>query len=122
MTPGDAARIIERMVQDRPERVAKILATNGAKIEQQAAILTPVDTGMLMRATEYRVAGFDMFGHREVAMHIENRMIYAHYQHEHVLHHTKATARDKFIEIPFEKQLPTIVDEIVRADLQEAQE
>ena len=91
-----------------------------AMIEAKAAVLTPVDTGLLRRANEYHVAELSGYGRDEVTLTIENRMVYAHYQHENVLHHNQPKARDHFISIPFEDELTPIVDEIVQADLQEA--
>lgn len=117
-----ARESIERMVRNHPENVARILANHGGKIETRAAILTPVDTGLLMRATEYNVRqGAYVYGHGEITLTIENRMVYAHYQHERKLNHpNKPTARDHFISIPFEKEIPTIIDDIVQTDIKEA--
>jgi hypothetical protein len=48
-------------------------------------------------------------------------MVYAHYQHENKLNHpNKPTARDHFISIPFEKEVPAIIDDIVQTDIKEA--
>ena len=116
----DALEAIGRMVRNHPENTARILAKHGGIIEIKAAVLTPVDTGLLRRANEYYVAELSGYGHDEVTLTIENRMVYAHYQHENVLHHNQPKARDHFISIPFEDELTPIVDEIVQADLQEA--
>ena len=122
MSDLDRAReSIERMVRNHSENTARILAKHGAQIEAKAAVLTPVDTGALRRANEYHVTQMDAYGHNEVSLTIANRMIYAHYQHERVLKHHQPKARDHFISIPFEDQLPKMVDEIIRTDLQEAE-
>ena len=48
-------------------------------------------------------------------------MVYAHYQHERKLNHpNKPTARDHFISIPFEKEVPAIIDDIIQTDIKEA--
>lgn len=123
MSDFDKAReSIERMVRNHSENTARILAKHGAQIEAKAAVLTPVDTGALRRANEYHVTQMDAYGHNEVSLTIANRMIYAHYQHERVLKHHQPKARDHFISIPFEDQLPKMVDEIIRTDLQEAEQ
>jgi hypothetical protein len=51
---------------------------------------------------------------------MENRMIYARYQHDYPHNHTQPQARDHFISIPFEAELPAIVGDIIAADIQEA--
>ena len=118
-----ARESIERMVRNHPENVARILANHGGKIETRAAVLTPVDTGLLMRATQYHVSAIDAYGHGEVSLTVENRMVYAHYQHENKLNHPNTpTARDHFISIPFEKEVPAIIDDIVQTDIKEATE
>ena len=112
----DASRAIEKLLRERPERLSRILANHGARIEAKAAVLTPVDTGMLRRANEYHIKE----DQDEVTLTIANRMVYAHYQHENVLHHTQPKARDHFISIPFEDELPAIIDEIIKTDIEEA--
>lgn len=121
-TYEEAKKAIERMVRNHPENVARILANHGGRIEQKAAVLTPVDTGMLRRANEYHVAELSGYGRDEVTLTIENRMVYAHYQHERVLKHKQPKARDHFISIPSEDELPKIVRDIINADMNEARQ
>lgn len=114
-----ARESIERMVRNHPESVAKILATHGGKIRVRAAVLTPVDTGELMARTRFYVDTIP----GEVSLTVANDMVYAHYQHENKLNHpNKPTARDHFISIPFEKEIPAIIDDIVQTDIKEATE
>lgn len=115
-TLAEAKEAISRMVRNHPEQTWRILARHGATIEAKAAVLTPVDTGALRRATGYEVDAKE----DAVSLTIANRMIYAHYQHERVMRHSQPQARDHFISIPFEAELPLIVDDIVQADLKEA--
>ena len=115
-TPAEASEAIGRMVRNHPEAVAGILSKHGAIIEARAAVLTPVDTGALRRANQYHVRQEPGL----VSLTIENRMIYAHYQHENVMRHTQPQARDHFISIPFENELPGIIDDIITADMREA--
>ena len=113
----EALEAIGRMVRNHPETVARILANAGGHIRVKAAVLTPVDTGLLMVRTKFNVET----NPGEASLTVYNDMIYAHYQHENKLNHpNKPTARDHFISIPFEDELTPIVDEIVQADLQEA--
>ena len=103
-----ARESIERMVRNHPENVARILANHGGKIETRAAV-------------QYHVSAIDAYGHGEVSLTVENRMVYAHYQHERKLNHpNKPTARDHFISIPFEKEVPAIIDDIIQTDIKEA--
>ena len=118
ITIEQAVKSIDRMLQDRPEHLGKILARHGAKVEAKAAVLTPVDTGALRRANAYKVE----LGTREASLTIENRMVYAHYQHERIMRHHQPQARDHFISIPFEAELPLIIDDIVQTDIKEATE
>ena len=121
MSDLDRAReSIERMVRNHSENTARILAKHGAIIEAKAAVLTPVDTGALRRANEYHVTQMDAYGHNEVSLTIANRMIYAHYQHENVMKHHQPKARDHFISIPFEAEVPGIIDDILQTDIEEA--
>ena len=115
-TPAEASEAISRLLRDRPEHLWRILARHGAKIEAKAAVLTPVDTGMLRRANEYQVG----VENGEAYLTIANRMIYAHYQHENVMRHTQPKARDHFISIPFEAEVPGIIDDIIQTDIEEA--
>ena len=107
------------MLREHPDAVRGILVRHGAIIEAKAAPLTPVDTGLLRRATASRVedAGSSM------ALTIENRMEYAAYQHYTPgLRHKQPQARDRFIEIPFTAEVPRIVEAIIERDMQEATE
>ena len=116
LTLTEAAERIRRITEHHNSRVAQVLRTHGAKIEAKAAVLTPVDKGFLRRANNYHVdASVDA-----VMLTIENRMIYARYQHDYPHHHFQPQARDHFIAIPFAAELPAIVRDIVDADLKEA--
>ena len=119
-TPAEASEAISRLLRDRPEHLWRILARHGAKIEAKAAVLTPVDTGMLRRANEFYVSRIEGYGQDEVSLTIANRMIYAHYQHENVMRHNQPKARDHFISIPFEAEVPGIIDDIIQTDIEEA--
>lgn len=112
---GDAAERIRRFIEHRDGRIAQILRNHGAKIEAKAAILTPVDKGFLRAANASKVEpSVDA-----VTLIIENRMIYARYQHDYPHNHTQPNVTDHFIQIPFEAEIPLIVEEIIGKDIQE---
>lgn len=115
---GKAAEAIQRMLQDRPEHLWKILARHGARIEAKAAFITPVDKGFLRRATAYKVESAPGY----VRLIIENRMPYAVYQHDYPHHHSQPQARDHFISIPFAAEIPLLVKDIIEADIKEAEQ
>jgi hypothetical protein len=116
ITLAEAAERIKRITEHHNSRTAKILREHGAKIEAKAAVITPVDKGFLRRANAYHVdATVDA-----VMLTIENRMIYARYQHDYPHHHTQPQARDHFIALPFAAEIPIIVRDIVDADMKEA--
>jgi transcriptional regulator of NAD metabolism len=116
ITLAEAAERIRRITEHHNSRTAQILRTHGAKIEAKAAVITPVDKGFLRRANNYHVdATVDA-----VMLTMENRMIYARYQHDHPHNHTQPQARDHFISLPFEAEIPAIVRDIIDADLKEA--
>lgn len=99
--------------------MARSLAYHGARIERDAKILTPVDTGALMGANQYRVE----IAPDGAVLTVANRMVYAHYQHANKLNHrNKPTARDHFIEIPFEAEIPRITADIRDIIIKEATE
>jgi len=113
---GDAAERIRRFYEHRDGRIAQILRNHGGKIEVKMAVLTPVDKGFLRAANQYRVEpSVDA-----VTLIIENRMIYARYQHDYPHNHTQPMVTDHFISIPFEAELPMIVDDIIGQDIKEA--
>ena len=116
VTLVQAAEAIAKMVREHNNWVKQILVKHGAQIEAKAAVLTPVDKGFLRRANTYKVKATDT----SVSLTIENRMIYARYQHDYPHRHTQPQARDHFISIPFEAELPMIVDDIVGKDMEEA--
>lgn len=116
MDLGDVADRIRRFYEHRDGRIAQILRNHGAKIEAKAATITPVDKGFLRRANQYRVEPSP----DSVTLIIENRMIYARYQHDYPHHHTQPNARDHFIGLPFAAELPAIVSDIMAADIKEA--
>ena len=123
MTASDdcarASEAIARLISTHPETVRLLMAKHGAIIESKAAPLTPVDTGLLRRATASRADYFYGTG----ILTIENRMEYAAYQHfTPGLKHKQPRARDRFIEIPFERQVPRLVKEIIDKDIEEATE
>ena len=114
-----ASASIGRLLNNHPEAVRQILTRHGAIIEAKAAPLTPVDTGLLRRATTSKVEAVG----GGMILTIENRMIYAAYQHYTPgLHHKQPQARDRFIEIPFEAEVPRIVEAIIEKDIEEATE
>ena len=112
---GDVRERIERFQRNRDGRVAKILRRHGAQIEAKAAVLTPVDKGFLRRANTSKVEP----SAEAVTLTIENRMIYARYQHDYPHRHTQPQVRDHFIEIPFEAELPAIIEDITKSDMEE---
>lgn len=112
---GDVRERIERFKRNRDGRVAKILRRHGAQIEAKAAVLTPVDKGFLRRANTSKVEP----SAEAVTLTIENRMIYARYQHDYPHNHTQPQVRDHFIEIPFEAELPAIIEDITKSDMEE---
>ena len=113
---GDAAKRIRRFYEHRDGRIAQILRNHGGKIEVKMAVLTPVDKGFLRAANQYKVEpSVDA-----VTLIIENRMIYARYQHDYPHRHTQPQTRDHFIEIPFKAELPAIISDIMDADIKEA--
>lgn len=116
VTLREASEAIAKMVREHNNWVKQILVKHGAHIEAKAAVLTPVDKGFLRRANTYKVKAEDS----AVSMTIENRMIYARYQHDYPHRHTQPQARDHFISIPFEAELPLIVDDIIGKDMKEA--
>ena len=112
---GDVRERIERFQRHRDGRIAKILRNHGGKLEVKMAVLTPVDKGFLRAANGYRVEpSVDA-----VTLIVENRMIYARYQHDYPHNHTQPQVRDHFIEIPFEAELPAIIEDITKSDMEE---
>ena len=113
---ADARDRIRRFYEHRDGRVAKILREHGSKIEANAVVLTPVDMGFLRAANTSKVEpSVDA-----VTLTIENRMIYARYQHDYPHNHTQPQVRDHFIELPFEAEIPAIIADITSADIKEA--
>ena len=118
ITLSEAAEHIANMVRNHPARVEGILREHGAKIEAKAAVITPVDKGFLRRANTGKVYSSS----DAVMLTIENRMEYAAYQHDYPHRHRQPQARDHFISIPFEAEIPAIVSDIIEADIKEATE
>ena len=112
----EAAERIAKMVREHPAHTEYILRNHGARIEAKAAVLTPVDKGFLRRANEGIVAREE----GAVTLTIQNRMNYAIWQHDYPHHHKQPQARDHFISIPFEAEIPAIVTDIIDADIKEA--
>ena len=113
----EARERLERTIQEHTDKVERILRRHGAIIEAKAAQITPVDTGFLRRANAYKVerdAG-------AIVLTIENRMVYARWQHDFPHHHTQPGARDHFIALPFAAELPSIVTDIINEDMEAAQ-
>ena len=117
ITLGEAAQRLRNVYEHHTSEVAQILRRHGAQIEAKAAVITPVDKGFLRRANTSKVQGTN----EGVTLTIENRMIYARYQHDYPHNHTQPMATDHFIEIPFKAELPAIVADIVDADIRRAQ-
>ena len=116
VTLSEAADRIRRIYEHYDSNVAKILSYHGARIEAKAAVLTPVDKGFLRRANTHRIKAEP----DAVILIIENRMIYARYQHDYPHNHHQPMATDHFIEIPFKAEIPMIVDHIISETIQEA--
>lgn len=115
-----------RLIADRLDKLAGIVKSDmaqslmyhGARIERDAKVLTPVDTGALMGADYYKVE----LATDGVVLTVFNRMVYAHYQHENKMRHpNKPTATDHFIEIPFKAEIPRIEADIRDIIIKEAQ-
>ena len=115
ITLAEAAERMRRLRENHASKTKQILLNHGAKIEAKAAVLTPVDKGFLRRANTSKVAVFP----DAIELTIENRMIYARYQHDYPHRHTQPQARDHFIAIPFAAELPAIVNDIIDADIKE---
>lgn len=105
---------IHKAVAERPDRVADIMRKHGGIIEQKAAPLTPVDMGFLRRANNSRIREY----RGTITLTLENRMVYAPYQHYKVLNHTQPNARDHFISLPFYAELPAMCDDIINSDIE----
>lgn len=116
VTITEASERIARMVRNHSANTEQILRRHGAQIEAKAAVLTPVDTGFLRRANTSHVDATP----GAVMLTMENRMIYARYQHDYPHNHTQPQTRDHFISLPFEAELPAIVADIIDADIKEA--
>lgn len=116
----EAAERIGRMIREHPDHTERILLNHGARIEAKAAVLTPVDTGFLRRANESSVSRLEAYGADTVTLTIQNRMNYAIWQHDYPHKHHQPQARDHFISIPFEAEIPAIVADIINADIKEA--
>lgn len=114
VTIGEARERIARMLDGRMDRNERILRRHGSIIEAKAAEITPVDTGFLRRANTHKVESW--YGANILT--VENRMIYAHWQHEYPHRHTQPRARDHFIALPFGAELPNIVKDIINADME----
>ena len=114
VTIGEARERIARMLDGRMDRNERILRRHGSIIEAKAAEITPVDTGFLRRANTHKVESW----YGATILTVENRMIYAHWQHEYPHRHTQPRARDHFIALPFGAELPNIVKDIINADME----
>ena len=117
ISPREARERLRRMLNGRRTRVEGLCRKHGAIIEAKAATITPVDTGFLRRANEYKVETW----YDTTILTIENRMIYARYQHDYPHHHSQPNARDHFIALPFGAELPIMVDEIIKTDMEAVQ-
>lgn len=114
VTIGEARERIARMLDGRMDRNERILRRHGSIIEAKAAEITPVDTGFLRRANTHKVESW----YGATILTVENRMVYAHWQHEYPHRHTQPRARDHFIALPFGAELPNIVKDIINADME----
>lgn len=117
ISPREAQERLRRMLASRRNRVEGLCKRYGAIIEAKSATITPVDTGFLRRANEYKVETW----YDTTFLTIENRMIYARYQHDYPHHHTQPNARDHFIEIPFSAEIPALIDDIADSDMEALQ-
>ncbi len=121
ITTAEGAARIARMVREHPQTVEAVLRRHGAIIEARAATITPVDTGLLRRANKARVAPTSGATVGAIALVVENRMVYAAYQHNYKHRHSQPTARDHFIQIPFEAEVPAIAADIIDKDMEALQ-
>lgn len=112
------AEKLARFVREHPLKTTLILAEHGARIEAKAAQITPVDRGFLRRANESVITEEN----GAYLLTIRNRMVYARYQHDYPHKHHQPNARDHFIEIPFEAELPKIVQHLITEDMKELKE
>ena len=108
---------IARMLGQRRGRLNEILRKHGAIIEVKASAITPGDKGFLRRANEAKVEDDG----RSVSLTVQNRMKYAVFQHNYAHHHNQPNARDHFIALPFGAELPIMVDEIIKTDMEAVQ-
>ena len=113
----EARERLGKAVREHQDQVERILRKHGAIIEAKAAQITPVDTGFLRRANAYNV---DRDG-SALVLTIENRMVYARWQHDYPHNHTQPNARDHFIALPFGAELPEIVTDIISTDMEAVQ-
>lgn len=113
----EVIRKIRAMAEGRTDRVEGILRRHGAIIEARAATITPVDKGFLRRANEHLV----LRRNDDNLLVIQNRMVYAKYQHNYVHRHSQPAARDHFIQIPFEAEIPDLVADIIKNDMEALQ-
>ena len=113
----EARERLGKAVREHQDQVERILRKHGAIIEAKAAQITPVDTGFLRRANAYKV---DRDG-SALVLTIENRMVYARWQHDYPHNHTQPNARDHFIALPFGAELPEIVTDIISTDMEAVQ-
>ena len=114
VTIHEALESIGRMKEGRIDRTEAILRRHGAIIEAKAAVITPVDTGFLRRANAHKVERDGT----ACLLTVENRMSYAIWQHNFPHRHTQPQARDHFIALPFAAELPSIVKDIIDADME----
>ena len=112
---GRFAEKLERALAERPERVVAVMRKHAGIIEVKARAITPVDTGLLASKNKGRVEQFE--GYASLTM--ENNQDYAVYQHDYPHRHSQPHARDHFISLPFFAELPALVDEIIRQDIEE---
>jgi len=106
--PKKMAEILRRMGSRLMDNGEQILDRNGAAIERDAKVLTPVDTGMLRFSINYSILRTD----RTLKLKLSSPMKYAAVQHENFkFYHIVGQA--KFIEIPFVRQVRKIKMEIV---------
>ena len=112
---GRFAEKLERVLAERPERVVAVMRKHAGLIEVKARAITPVDTGLLASKNKGRVEQFEGYA----SLTVENNQHYAPYQHNYPHRHSQPHARDHFISLPFFAELPALVDEIIRQDIEE---
>ncbi len=98
---------LARAADTLPAGMKGVLDRHGLEIVRKAKVITPFDKGFLVNANRYDAVQTG----RGASLIIHNRMVYARRQHEVPMRH-KPGKRDKYIEIPFNEEVPKIRDRL----------